>query len=367
MLGKVTTLDLTRVERETDVITRQMKVERDIQKQIEAIHQRLLETKNTLNVNPSSIKAVVDLALSIANQPPIKATSLKGVWPDKSGERAECPVFSMPKLHDSWSRCLEGLAHPHTGEIRPITFDHAVAEGRDDVVLVHLNHPLVQMSARLLRAEVWSQRDRRALNRVSVFGSPQVKDGETLAVAFARLIIVGGDGARLHEEIGPAAVELTAKGTSRRIDTQARIQELLSSGTAISLPSSRSKELLGLQSNLEEKLLAGLNARMEERSKSLEATFLARAKDEEASIRKVLEELRAGIALELKEKMPAQLSLFEEQQVNRNRTALEQRLARIPEEIEREVGQIRRRFENCSPRLFPVAIAFYVLAKEAAH
>ncbi|NDC37793.1 MAG: helicase, partial [Proteobacteria bacterium] len=159
----------------------------------------------------------------------------------------------------------------------------------------------------------------------------------------------------------------TAKGTSRRIDTQARIQELISSGTAASLPSSRSKELLSLQSNLEEKLLAGLTARMEERSKSLEATFLARAKDEEASIRKVLEELRAGIAQELKEKIPAQLSLFEEQQVNRNRTALEQRLARIPEEMEREVGQIRRRFENCSPRLFPVAIAFYLSAKEAAH
>ena len=41
-------------------------------------------------------------------------------------------------------------------------FDHALAKGREDVVLVHLNHRLVQMSLRLLRAEVWSQEGRRS-------------------------------------------------------------------------------------------------------------------------------------------------------------------------------------------------------------
>jgi ERCC4-related helicase len=367
MLGKMTTLDLSRVERETEVITRQMKVERDIQKQIAAIHQRLLETKTTLNVTPENVKAVVDLALSIANQPPLKQTSLKRNQKSDQGGSNSKLVFTMPKLHDSWSRCLEGLAHPHTGEIRPITFDHSVAEGRDDVVLVHLNHPLAQMSARLLRAEVWSQRDRRALNRAAVFGTTHVKGGAALAIAFARLIIVGGDGARLHEEIIPAGVELTAKGSSRRVDTLARLHECISSGQSINLSSERSRDLLSLQDELEEKLLSGLNARMEERSKSLESTFASRAKEEESSMRKVLEELRTGITLELKQETPAQLSLFEEQQVNRNRTALEQRLARIPEEIEREIGQIQRRFANCSARLFPVAIAFYLSAAEASN
>jgi hypothetical protein len=59
-------------------------------------------------------------------------------------------------------------AHPHTQRIRPITFDHAVAKGRDDVVLVHLNHRLVQMCLRLLRAEVWAQDDVKKLHRVTV-------------------------------------------------------------------------------------------------------------------------------------------------------------------------------------------------------
>ena len=52
-----------------------------------------------------------------------------------------------------------GLNHPHTHKRRPITFDHDVAKGRDDVVLAHLNHRLVQMCLRLLRAEVWALED----------------------------------------------------------------------------------------------------------------------------------------------------------------------------------------------------------------
>ena len=35
---------------------------------------------------------------------------------------------------------MAGLAHPHTGQIRPIVFDHNLVRNRDDVVLVHLNH-----------------------------------------------------------------------------------------------------------------------------------------------------------------------------------------------------------------------------------
>ena len=61
-----------------------------------------------------------------------------------------CPVFRLPALSGSWEQCAEGLAHPFTGEARPFVFDHALAKGREDVVLVHLNHRLVQMSLRLL-------------------------------------------------------------------------------------------------------------------------------------------------------------------------------------------------------------------------
>jgi hypothetical protein len=80
------------------------------------------------------------------------------------------PRFAEP----SWHPCLAGLIHPHTGKQRPITFDPEVAAGRDDVVLAHLNHRLVQRCLRLLRAEVWAPADRQKINRVTARIVPRV-------------------------------------------------------------------------------------------------------------------------------------------------------------------------------------------------
>ena len=68
----------------------------------------------------------------------------------------------MPALTKSWARATEGLLEKleREGEEprrRPVTFDSATAKGRHDIVLAHLGHPLVNMSARLLRAAVWSR------------------------------------------------------------------------------------------------------------------------------------------------------------------------------------------------------------------
>jgi hypothetical protein len=55
-----------------------------------------------------------------------------------------------------------------TGAQRPVTFDHAAAAGRDDVVLVHLGHRLVTLATALLRAEVWRDDAGAGLRRATV-------------------------------------------------------------------------------------------------------------------------------------------------------------------------------------------------------
>ena len=57
------------------------------------------------------------------------------------------------------------------------TYD--LAQGRDDVVLAHLNHRLVTMSLRLLRAEVWSSDEQRKLYRVTARTVPSHIAGYT--------------------------------------------------------------------------------------------------------------------------------------------------------------------------------------------
>ena len=58
----------------------------------------------------------------------------------RSGGRHSRRLTSVPPAGAAGQlgACAEGLAHPAPQKIRPIVFDHALAAGRDDVVLVHL-------------------------------------------------------------------------------------------------------------------------------------------------------------------------------------------------------------------------------------
>src|SRR5690606_18886546 len=141
---------------------------------------------------PDRIERVVRVALALTDKPDLT--------PAKLADLPEACVFRMPALTGSWSRCLDGIEHPYTKRIRPITFDPDVAKGRDDVVLVHLNHPLVQVSLRLLRAEVWARHDVKKLNRVTVRMLPDGKLDAPAALVVSRLVITGGNHHRLHEE-----------------------------------------------------------------------------------------------------------------------------------------------------------------------
>ena len=139
--------------------------ERGLVETAEGLLDKLHETKRELRLDPENVRKVVEVALELAGQPLPEPAKVSGLWPDP--KRQACPVFRLPVLSGSWEQCAEGFAHPFTGEARPFVFDHALSKGREDVVLVHLNHRLVQMSLRLLRAEVWSIEGRKRMNRVT--------------------------------------------------------------------------------------------------------------------------------------------------------------------------------------------------------
>ncbi|WP_227636601.1 hypothetical protein, partial [Klebsiella pneumoniae] len=97
----------------------------------------------------------------------------------------------------------------------PVTFDHSVAKGRDDVVLVHLNHLLVQMCLRLLRAEIWARDDIKKLHRVTVRSVPDMLLESPAVAVVSRLVITGGNHHRLHEELTIAGGYLGDKNFRR--------------------------------------------------------------------------------------------------------------------------------------------------------
>jgi len=271
----------------------------------------------------------------------------------------------MPALSGSWARCLEGLRHPHTLQTRPITFDHAVATGRDDVVLVHLNHRLVQMCLRLLRAEVWAQDEVKKLHRVTVRSVPDTLIDGPAVVVISRLVVTGGNHHRLHEELTVAGGYLGDK-TFRREEGVTKLQQWLDQAKPMTASDSIFDGIRVRFDRAQSAILQSVDTRSKDRLKFLTNTLESRKQQEVADIGTVLDELEKAIQLELKkDQQPTQLSLFTEDertQLKRDIAALEARLARIPEERQQEAEAIETRYAKLKDRTFPVAVIFLVPA-----
>lgn len=348
MLGKRTRLDTSGSESKNESIRRLLKFERDMRREVQRFRDQLQDTKKRLRLSPENVEKVVHLGLSLAGQPPlIPAEKRKGAY--------FLPAFAKA----SWAVCAEGLAHPHTKEIRPITFHPEIARNRDDVVLAHLNHRLVQMCLRLLRAEVWSSENKRKINRVTArLASDEFLTGPAV-IAHGRIVVVSDDKHRLHEEV-IAAGGILRDGRFERLNV-GDTQNALNSATDEPAPEFLREKFVEKWSNLAQKpLQTALEARARERSQSLEKNLSERVEAEIKKLTEVLTQLRNSIERELaEEESVIQLELFttpEREQFDKNKDALKQRLQEIPAEIERETEAIRRRYSNPRPLLFPLAV-----------
>lgn len=370
MLGRRKHLNTEQAERDSEPSRRLLRVERDLREQLKKLHDQLGDTQRALHLDPESIQAVVEVGLALVGQPRLEEARVPGLWPDPSGKRTRCPVFRLSLLTGSWRLATEGLQHPHTHEIRPIVFDHTLANGRDDVVLVHLNHRLVQGCLQHLRGQVWALGGQRHLHRVTARVIPNEVAKEPIAVAHGRLVVLGGDNQRLHEEIIFAGGELR-EGRFTRIQQISRLEQLLDAATGEAAPKGIQERLKALWPNHKENLLRALEARVKDRTETLQTRLDERANREAAAMRAVLSELQTSIRTQLNDINP-QLELFsmpEKEQFERDRGALERRLAELPLEMEREEALIRARYAKPSPRLFPVSVTYLVpeaLARQAA-
>jgi hypothetical protein len=273
-------------------------------------------------------------------------------------------IFRMAPMSGCWARCAEGLEDPYLkGLIRPITFDHAVAKGRDDVVLVHLNHRLVQMCLRLLRAEVWARDDVKKLHRVTVRSLPPGQIDCPAVVIISRLVITGGNHHRLHEELTVSGGHLRDQ-FFRREESVTRVQQWLDGSKPLVASDALFDSLRVRFDRLNTGILQSIDTRSRDRLKFLTNTLQTRKRQEANDIVAVLDELEKSIRGELiKDQQPEQLSLFsddERTQLRRDIAALEARLQRIPAERIEEVEAIDRRYAKLADRTFPVAIIFLV-------
>jgi SNF2 family DNA or RNA helicase len=364
MLGRRTRLQTDQAERDSEPVRRVLKFERDLRAQIARHMEQLQETRHDLNFSSENIVSVVQTALELAEQRPLIEKEMDGLW--KRNASVPCSVFEVPALNNAWATCLEGLAHPHTQETRPIVFDQNLMKDRDDIVLAHLNHKLVQMSLRLLRAEVWSPRSKKGLHRITARLVPDTVLDTPAVIAHARLVVIGGDQYRLHEEIITAGGFLR-EGRFARMNV-GQINKAIEGATEREPSAEMKDRLMGMYEKFMPQLLQSLEARRTDRMEGVQKLLDEREATESKNMEAILNELAQAIKNELDEPEAVQLELFstdEKDQLHRNMDALRRRLQEIPNEIKAEQEQIRKRFADPQPRMFPVAVTFLVPEKYA--
>ncbi|PSL56581.1 SNF2 domain-containing protein [Saccharothrix carnea] len=346
-----------------------LKVERDLARDLERLTEELRSSRAKLNLHPATVRRVVDTALKLAHRQELRPATPP---PGFDGE-----VFRLPELPGAWAAARnDGLHHPVTGEERVVSFDQEAVAGRTDVVLLHLGHRLVQMCMGLLRAELWAQ-TKAHLNAAAGGGgsatgaklhriTTRVMSGDTLrvpaVVAHGRVVVTGADGSRLHEEIVSAGglVEQGRFSLIRKVD---EVDALLAAASEEPAHGMRDK-FTELWPVLKDPLAKALNTRADQRLRSMRVMLRDRCDEEVEGIGKVLEELEKSIRAALDDTDVWQPSLFEvddeRDQLRADHDALRARLEAIPEQQEREVEALRRRYADPTTRWFPVAVTLLV-------
>ena len=354
MLGRPVLVDPTTVE--PKATTTSLRAEMDLRESLTKIRAQLGQSIRRLHVAPANVRRVVDTALALSSQPALE---------DKGNG-----VIAPPTLRAGWERTLSGLADPLDGSLRNLTFDPKVADERSDVVLAHLGHPLVAQSTRLLRSALWG--GRLALRRVTgvrVNLPDAVAPGSLLVAAFARLVVVGGDGSRLHEEVIVAGRELPETGRSRRLEldasryaeVRAALDAALDPDACQPVPPFAMHRLAGAWKGLRNSLAEDVAQRADQQRVALERIFSRRRTVEVDRTTAVFDQLEVTLRRAIEGPGPIQMSFDdltapERQQLERDRRAWQARLDGLDEQRRRELDAVDRRFASVRSLVFPFAV-----------
>jgi superfamily II DNA or RNA helicase len=349
MFGERSNIDTASAERSAAAARSVLRVERDVRERLARLRDRLDESRANLGVDPKSIKNMVDIGLELADRPPLGVVS---------GSEDE---FRVPILTGSWAKASEGLEHPHTRVVRPITFDPDVIRGRDDVVLLHLSHPLAELSQRLLRAELWAPESQRRLQRYSV----RLVDSNQLdgigVVAHSRLVVVGDRGVRLHEEVTECGGLVRNNRFAR--STIGDVRNLFDLDFQSPDRADDLTQIQSLWDGFGDQVRATIDWRSRTRMETLTNTISRKGDSEVEEVNAVFLRLRQSIEDALKDPINVQMELWNDDERTERRRysdSLQLKLERLPSELKREIATVRSRYASPVSFTFPISVTLFL-------
>ena len=321
------------------------------------------DRKAAMHLTPRAGRRVVDEALRMTHQP---------LLDEVGSELTDAQVFAVPDLARSWQDAVAGLdTRLRPGELRPVTFDEEA--GRvSGIVHVHLGHPLMRKATRILRANLFSPHSR--VNRVTAVVLPGLE--HSCAASMSRLVLVGRGGLRLHEEVFVTGVRLRGHRVAERTLREVLDRALDPGDYRLAGPEVRRRlaSLWNDGGHLRTRLVEETSRRAQSLQADVAHSLEERRRADADRVHGIFSAFRANLTDSLEHlraqerEQEAMLALWADEQRHqraRDVRAMEDRLADLAGEEEREEDAVRSRYEDVKPYVSSVALVLAVTEEDA--
>ncbi|MDO5696759.1 MAG: DISARM system SNF2-like helicase DrmD [Dermatophilus congolensis] len=350
------------------IVNRAMAGDQELNRQLTELARTYGATKAAMHLTPFNARRVVDTALELSHRPQLRP---------HEDDTTYAELFTVPQpdeLGPQWASVLEGLdTRLEPGMWRPITFDGDEVAGRDDIVHVHLGHPLMQKSTRILRASLLgADADLRRVTAVTVPDLPV-----SCVAAVSRLVLVGRGGLRLHEEVFVTGIrfrgrEMAEGKVADLLDRALDAENLALASATVRAHLARAWNAEGPE--LRSRLQTAMTRRATTRQEAVSDALHERLNGDEERARAIYTAFRANLTDSLarlraaEEETESMLPLPDDQRRQRQRDirAMENRLDALHDEEQREVAGIRERYADVTPYVSAAALVFALTADDVA-
>jgi superfamily II DNA or RNA helicase len=363
---KITTRSKALKDDDNIIINKAMAGDQEVNRVLTELANTYDVQKERMHLTPYNSRRVIDTALTLTKQPTLL---------EEGSQDHDAEVFRVPVLGRSWQDAVKGLdTRLQPGVYRPITFDDSVLQGGfEDVVHVHLGHGLMQKASRILRASLFSAES--SISRVTAVVVPAIE--QSCVAAISRLVLVGRGGLRLHEEVFVTGIRVKGQRLAES-KADALLEQTLDTAD-LALADERIRTRLAQEWNADDgRLRSRLETEMRNRAvkhqESVTADLEKRRNADTDRARQIFANFRRNLQDSLRDRRENQQELegmlfdLDPRQAEQYRLdirSMENRLANLAEEEEREIAAITERYTDIHPFVSAVAVVFALTEQDA--
>jgi len=324
---------------------------------IQKIKAKIESIRQEKKIYPETLCLVLDQALKLSGHPGLKKR-----------ERFEGGYF-LESIPSSWGKELLSTIKDTEGRILTIVFSPELARDRKDIVLLHLNHPLMQKAFSVFKKAFYSlSLSGEKLYRASfvIISDFYLKEPE--AVVFLKLLASSTQGLKLHEELFSLRFCFNP-GEPLGYLSESKNFDFLFTGKHCPIPKGLAQKIRSSFRKsydlIEKKIKTLEKEKFKEIKKLLQEKTAIETREIKSIIRERIKEIETTLEKYYKSLKSPQKSLFPLEELRKidetlpeNVKYFEARKKALLEDLEREPLRIKTRYELKTVKIFPVGICF---------